>query len=365
MSTTVRDALIVAGGRGTRLQPLTFGHPKPLLSFCGRPFLDGVIARLAAAGIERTWLVVGAETGPFEDFAATVTGMDMRIVDEPEPLDTAGGVRSVAGALDGTSLVLNGDILTDVDFGQIIEHHVTSGADATLVLTRVEDTSSFGVCVRDGSRIVDFVEKPAPGTLPGQDAINAGTYVLEPGLFEQFPQGSLSFERDVFPGVLAAGGHVEGVAWDGVWSDLGTPERWLEGTRLALSGELAWPSLSGLDRRDDGVLAAGDAVIDATAALQGPTAVAGGSVAADAVIGPNTMIDPGVHVGRGAVVRDSVVMARTRVGDGVTLERVIVGTDAVIEPGARIGVDVVIGHGEHVPAGDEVSNGTRRPPRTD
>lgn len=364
MSTAVRDALIVAGGRGTRLQPLTFGRPKPLLSFCGRPFLDGVIARLAAAGVERTWLVVGADTAPFEAFADSITGMEMRIVDEPTPLDTAGGVRSVAADLEATCLVLNGDILTDVDLGMVIEHHITNAADATLVLTRVEDTSSFGVCVRDGTRIVDFVEKPAPGALPGQDAINAGTYVLEPELFDQFATGPLSFERDVFPGVLASGGHVEGVAWEGVWSDLGTPQRWLEGTRLALSGELSWPSLSGLARIEETVLVSDDASIDDAATLRGPTAVAGGSVAAGTTIGPNAMIDPGVEVGPGAVVTDSVIMAGTRVGAGLTLERVIVGTDAVLEPGARIGSDVVIGHGEHVRDGDEVLAGARRPPPT-
>ncbi len=266
---TVREACIVAGGAGTRLRPLTATTPKPLLPFCGVPFLSGVIERLAVVGVDRVLLVVGADPTPFEVLrpAAEWLGVTVEVVPEPEPLDTAGGVRAALARVSGAFLVLNGDILTDVPLREVVTTHAASGADATIVLTRVEDTSSFGVCVRDGSRITAFVEKPAPGTLPGQDAVNAGTYVLEPAALERFPEGRLSFERQVFPGLVEAGRHVEGFVSDAVWADLGTPDRYLAGHRLALDGVLAWPPLDAIADRGGGVRVAPDAEVAPDATL--------------------------------------------------------------------------------------------------
>ncbi len=246
MSAPVEDALIVAGGAGTRLWPLTAATPKPLLPFCGAPFLTGVLRRLADVGVRRVWLVVGADPSPFEVLRprAVQLGIDLVAVPEPTPLDTAGGVREAIEHIEATCLVLNGDILTDVDLAAAVATHRDAGAAATLVLTRVADTSSYGVCVREGTRIVGFVEKPAPGELPGQDAVNAGTYVLEPAAMRRFPRGRLSFERTVFPELVAAGAHVEGVASTAVWADLGTRTRYLDGHRLALDGDLDWPTLA-------------------------------------------------------------------------------------------------------------------------
>ncbi|MEX2486650.1 MAG: NDP-sugar synthase, partial [Nitriliruptoraceae bacterium] len=244
--TPVRDAMIVAGGAGTRLHPLTATTPKPLLPFCNAPFLQGVIERLATQGIERVVLVVGADITPFRSLTdrAATQGVTVTCVAEPEPLDTAGGVREALDLVGDTFLVLNGDVLTDLDVRTAVDAHVRSRADATIVLTRVEDTSTFGVCVRDGTRIVDFVEKPAPGTLPGQDTVNAGTYVLERRALETFPRGSLSFERTVFPTLVSGGAHVEGFVSSAVWTDLGTPERLRDGHRRVLDGELDWPTLA-------------------------------------------------------------------------------------------------------------------------
>lgn len=241
----VREAMIVAGGAGTRLRPLTLSTPKPLLPCCGEPFLLGVLRRLAAHGVRRVLLVVGPDPRPFAVLRAPAAqlGVTVTTVPEPEPLDTAGGVRSALDQVSGAFFVLNGDILTAVDLDRVVAAHRSAAAAATLVLTRVEDPSTFGVCVRDGSRIVDFVEKPAPGTLPGQDTVNAGTYLLEPDALAGFPAGRLSFERTVFPGLLAAGDHLEGVVHDGAWADLGTPDRYRAGHRLVLDGRVSWPGL--------------------------------------------------------------------------------------------------------------------------
>ncbi len=362
----VREAMIVAGGAGTRLRPLTATTPKPLLPFCGAPFLAGVIRRLAAIGVQRVLLVVGADPRPFDGLAADMGsfGVTVEAVPEPEPLDTAGGVRSALDRVTGTFLVLNGDILTDIDLSGVIKHHRDAGSDATLVLTRVDDPSSFGVCVRDGSRIVDFVEKPAPGDLPGQDTVNAGTYVLDPAALAPFPEGRLSFERDVFPGLVAAGAHVEGFVGDGVWADLGTPDRYLVGHRLALDGELRWPALSDLPADAAGVRRAASVEVATGATVVGPALLLPGAVVeAAAVVGPHVVLGRGTRAGAGAHVEGSVLFDGVRLGADASLTGAVVGRDATIGAGARldrgvvVGDEVTVGDGVEVPAGARVPAG--------
>ncbi|MEX0835775.1 MAG: NDP-sugar synthase [Nitriliruptor sp.] len=361
---TVREACIVAGGAGTRLRPLTATTPKPLLPFCGVPFLAGVIERLAAVGVERVLLVVGADPTPFEVLrpGAERLGIAIETVPEPGPLDTAGGVRSALDRVSGTFLVLNGDILTDVPLREAIAAHAAAEADATIVLTRVDDTSSFGVCVRDGSRITAFVEKPAPGTLPGQDAVNAGTYVLEPAALERFPEGRLSFERQVFPGLVEAGGHVEGHVSDAVWADLGTPDRYLAGHRLALDGRLAWPPLDAITDRGEGVRVAPGADVTSGATLIGPVLVRPGAhVAAGATVGPYVVLGDRSVVSAEAVVRDSVLGTDVVLGDGVVAHGLLAGPGARVASGTVLGRDVVLGDGVAVEPGDAVPDGARIP----
>jgi mannose-1-phosphate guanylyltransferase len=361
---SVRDALIVAGGAGTRLRPLTATTPKPLLPFCGQPFLAGVLARLAAVGVERVLLVVGADPSPFEVLRphAAALGLRLEAVPEPEPLDTAGGVRAAVDGLAGTFLVLNGDILTDVDLGAAIDAHRRADATATLVLTRVGDTSSFGVCVREGTRITAFVEKPEPGTLPGQDAINAGTYVLEPDALTRFPVGRLSFERQVFPQLVEDGDHVEGYVSDAVWADLGTPERLRAGHRLALDGRLHWPALQTVPADEAGVRRARDVELAATARLVGPVLLAAGVRIGDAaVVGPYATVGADTRIDRGAQVRDSVIAEGAVVGEHVHLDQALLGARARIGDDAQVGPDLVLGDGATIEAGADVPAGTRLP----
>lgn len=361
----VTDAMIVAGGKGTRLRPLTLDTPKPLLEFCGAPFLEGVMHRVADAGVTRLWLVVGQDTEVFETALAAPAaelGLELRCVPEPEPLDTAGGVRSVADQVAGAFLVLNGDVLTDVDLRAVVDAHERAGAEATLVLTRVEDTSTFGVCVREGTRITSFVEKPPPGTLPGQDAINAGTYVLEPSVFDGHAPGRLSFERQVFPALLERGGHVEGVVWDGVWADLGTPERYRDGTRSALDGALSWPSVTDVPDRGDGVRVAADAVVAPDARLDGPVLVcAGATIGAGAQVGPHTVVGAGATVDAGATVTGSVLFAGATVGAEVAVDGLLAGVGSQVSAGATVGRDAVIGDRIVIGADDVVADEGRVP----
>jgi mannose-1-phosphate guanylyltransferase len=361
---TVREACIVAGGAGTRLRPLTATTPKPLLPFCGEPFLAGVLARLAEVGVERVLLVVGADPAPFAALepAAAALGITLEAVPEPAPLDTAGGVRAALDRVTGTFLVLNGDILTDIDLGELIAAHRAAGAAATIALTRVEDTSSFGVCVREGSRITAFVEKPAPGALPGQDAINAGTYVLEPDALQRFPEGRLSFERQVFPGLVADGDHVEGFVSDAVWADLGTPERFLAGHRLALEGALRWPALDAVPDRGDGVRTAPGAKVEEGAELVGPVLVcADAHVAAGARVGPHVVLGRGASIGAGTRVEDSVLDRDVALGADLTAVRLLAGPGAHVASGTVLGRDLVLGDGIQIGSDQTLPDGCRRP----
>jgi NDP-sugar pyrophosphorylase family protein len=344
---------------------LTYDTPKPLLDFCGEPFLLGVLRRLAEAGVARVLLVVGAVTEPFDRLRAPAAqlGLDLVSVPEPEPLDTAGGVRSVLDQLGDRFLVLNGDILTDVDLASVAAAHARAGADATMVLTCVEDTSSFGVAVRDATRVSRFVEKPPPGSLPGQDAINAGTYLLEAHVLAAHPEGSLSFERDVFPGLIERGGHLEGFVWEGVWADLGTPRRYRDGHRLALDGELRWPSVTRVPERAPGIRIADDAEVADDATLHAPVLILEQArIGAGAVVGPGTVIGRGCDVGEHVRLGSCILHEDVHIGAEVVADGLIAGRGCRIDSGARLGTDVVLGSGRSVAADERLADGERRPP---
>jgi mannose-1-phosphate guanylyltransferase len=348
-------AMIVAGGRGTRLLPVTEHVPKPMLPFCGAPFLAGLARRLGAAGIERVGLVVGADTAPFAPLVPLLAphGIEVTIVPEPTPLDTAGGVRTATLGLDEPVLVLNGDVLSDLDLVALCELHARTGAAATIALTRVPDTSAFGVCVLKGDRITEFVEKPEPGTLPDHDTINAGAYVLSPGVLGRFADGPLSFEREVFPTLLASGELLTGHVHAGVWTDLGTPERFLAGQRLVLDGAMPWAPLSDLadlgeleDRPSRaGILVGRDVRVAKDARLDAPVVLGDGvSVGSGAAVGPHVVAAAGVHVGDGADVADTLL------ADGVLVGQRAVVSEALLAPGARVA------------AGAQVSGAVAGPP---
>ncbi len=326
-------AVVLAGGEGTRLRPLTYTTPKPLLPIANRPFLEHQLTWLADHGVTEVVLSIGYRPDAFTAHFAGggVAGLRLTYAVEPEPLGTAGAIRFAAetGGFLGRSgdttgsgrfLVCNGDVLTDLDVTALVRFHDQAGAEATISLTRVEDPSAFGVVptTPDG-RVLGFVEKPPPGEAP-TDWINAGTYVLEASVLDLIPPGrAVSIERETFPALLEREAKLYALASPGYWLDIGTPAKYLQANTDRLPpGESLCPP-------------------DAT--------VAAGAVVESSVLGAR------VVVGEGARVVRSVLLDGARVEAGAVVVDSVVGGQAVVGAGAVVEDVSIIGPGASVPAG--------------
>lgn len=332
-------AIVLVGGFGTRLRPLTLQRPKQLLPIVHRSMLEVVVERLGAAGVTEVILSVGFEPDQFRTAFpdGVCAGVPLTYAQEPEPLDTAGAIAFAArtAGVDEPFLALNGDVISDLDHAAIVEAHLASGARATIALTPVEDPSRYGVVVTDeDGRVTQFIEKPPPGTAPS-NRINAGAYVLSPDVIDLVPVGqAASIERDVFP-ALAAEGTLRAFDTDGYWVDAGTPASYL-GVQLDLiAGRGPGPALDGVH----------------------PSAtIHPGATVVDAVIGA------GAVIGDGATVTRSVVMAGAQVGPGSVVEESLIGGDAHLGEGVTIRNLSVVGFGATVTDGATLDGGTE-PPR--
>ena len=328
-------AIVLVGGFGTRLRPLTSDLPKQMLPVVDRPMIEHVVGHLAANGVDEVVLSLGFLPDAFREAYpdGACAGVPLHYAVEPEPLDTAGAIRFAAedAGIDDTFLVLNGDVLTDLPFGELVEAHRATGAEGTISLTPVDDPSRYGVVPTDGSgRVLGFVEKPAPGEAPC-NWINAGTYVLEPSVLDRIQSGRrVSVEREVFP-AMAADGALFGYQSTAYWVDTGTPEAYL-GVQLDILDGVRGPSLPGVDVK---------ATVD------------GADV-------DRSVVGPGAVVAAGARVVDSVVMAGASIGEGAVVEGSLVGSGATVGRDARLLELTVVGHGGAVEAGERLV-ATRRP----
>ena len=319
-------AVVLVGGFGTRLRPLTYDIPKPMLPVGHRPMIAHLVDRLGRGGVSEVVLALGFRPEPFvEAFPDNMCGdVRLRYAVEPEPLDTAGAIRFAAeeAGIDDTFIVANGDVLTDLDVGALVAEHRRFGADATLHLIGVDDPSAFGVVDLAGDgRIRAFVEKPAPGTEPS-NLINAGTYVFEPSVLELIEPGvKVSVERDTFQRLVRAGS-IYGVATDDYWIDAGRPELY-RAANLDLLG--------GARRFDRCEPIAATATVAANATIVNSiigdgASVAEGATVTDSVVLPHAVIAAGAHVERSLVM--GAIGADARVADSM------VGAGGVVESGA-------------------------------
>ena len=299
-------ALILAGGEGTRLRPLTYTIPKSLLPICNRPFLEHQLRLMRMHGITEAMLLTGYLADAFDPFVERMAGegITLEVVREEAPLGTAGAVRNVLDRMDETTIVFNGDVLTDLDLSALLEAHRSTGAVATLTLTPVEDAGPYGLVPLDEQgRVQGFIEKPPPEVASKGGSINAGTYVLEPETLADVPAGEMwSFERQVFPGLVERGAPVYGYPSEAYWLDIGTPERYLQAH---------WDVLDGRSKTAEPVgRRLGDVLLDEGAeapegigpAVLGPRAL----IAPDAVAARVVLLE-GASIDAGANVRDMIL----------------------------------------------------------
>lgn len=344
------QAVILAGGEGTRLRPLTLSVPKPVVPVVDRPFLRHQLDLLTRVGVQDVVFCIAYQPdrvrAVFGDGSAA--GKRIRYAVEETPLGTGGAVKNAEPWLDGTTLVFNGDVLTDVDLPAVVERHRRSGAAATLVLTPVPNPAAYGLVETDASGGVRrFIEKPDPSQIT-TDTINAGIYVLETSTLALMPPGvNHSIERAFFPALLARGDRVSAYVHRGYWIDIGTPEKYQQVHRDILGARFP-VALDGRPRAGGWVH--DEAHVDPGAELEAPFYIGPRSrIAAGARIGAGSVLTAGVSVAAGARVADSVLwegteLAREARVEGALLGRgVRVGEHASVAPGAVLGGGTVIG----------------------
>jgi mannose-1-phosphate guanylyltransferase len=337
----VLEAVLLVGGQGTRLRPLTVTTPKPMLPVAGLPCTEHQIARARDAGVTR--VVLGTSYKPevfLEHFGdGSRFGVELVYVTEDVPLGTGGAIRHVAGALqsgpDDPVLVFNGDILSGHDIAGQVARWRSDSADVSLYLTRVEDPRAYGLVPTDErGRVQQFLEKPSTPEEIVTDQINAGCYVFRRSVIDAIPTGRpVSVERETFPGLLAAGAVVTGFVDEGYWLDLGRPLDFVQGSRDLVTGRAPSSILPG--PVGDAMVVPG-AEVAQTAVLSGGTFVgAGATVGPDAVVEGSVLFD-GAMVAAGAHVRDSAIGYGAIVGSGAFLDGVVVGDRAVVGPGNEL-----------------------------
>jgi mannose-1-phosphate guanylyltransferase len=354
-------ALILVGGEGTRLRPLTLTTPKQLLPVAEVPMISRIVGHLAEFGVREVILSMGYRPDAFlaafpDDRCA---GVALRYVVEPEPLDTGGAVRFAAepAGVEETVLVLNGDVLTDLDIDSMLNRHAARRAEATIHLAWVDDPSAYGVVLTNADgRVETFVEKPAPGSSPG-NWINAGTYVLDPAAIARIPPGRpVSLERETFP-VLAEAGRLFALQSDAYWLDAGTPEKYLAANLDLLDRKYADPA-PGADRGHEGLWSVGAAVVDGE--VIPPALVGDAAYLARGARVHRTVVGAGARVLEGAVVQGSVLLPGSVVRSEASVEDSVIGEGAVVGEGARVVSFSVLGAGAEVPARARLS-GDRLP----
>ena len=346
------QAVVLVGGMGTRLRPLTHEIPKQMLCVAGVTMLERVVERLGSFGVDRVVLSMGYRPDVFlEAFpAGEVAGVDIVYAVEPEPLDTAGGIRFAAdfAGLQETFLVVNGDILCDFDISALLEAHRNNGGNATIALIPVEDPSAFGVVATDGDgRVRAFVEKPRREEAPS-NLINAGIYVLEPAALASVEPGAkASIEKAVFP-LLASRGELFAVPFEGFWIDAGTVDNF-----RTVNLEF----LSVLVRGDTG--AASSAEID----LVGATPP-GFELVGDSLVAKSARIDPGARiiasvVGPNAVLEAGCLVVKSVVMAGATIARHAQILDSIVGVGGMVPPEAVLDEGSVLAKGAPLSRGDR------
>jgi mannose-1-phosphate guanylyltransferase len=319
------QAIVLVGGKGTRLRPLTYATPKPMVPILGVPFLARTLEKLRNAGVRDVILPAGYMPQAIVDYFGdgSQLGMSLRYVIEDEPLGTAGALKNVQRYIDGPFLVLNGDILTSLDLDVMISEHKRRGGIGLLHLITVDDPSAFGAVVHDTDGLVsEFVEKPPKESAPSNE-VNAGTYLFEPQVLDMIPAGrNVSIEQETFPKIIASD-HLYEYTTDDYWMDLGSPEHYLTAHADILARRMPLAE-----------------VPEAVNVYADPTA----KIDRSAELGPNVVVGAGSTIGPRAKVRNSVLWDNVTIEEDVHVEGAILASGAVIGANAHVDDDSVVGH---------------------
>ncbi|MGE0454122.1 MAG: sugar phosphate nucleotidyltransferase [Vicinamibacteria bacterium] len=340
-------AVILVGGEGTRLRPLTLETPKPVVPVVDRPFLLHQLDLLQTAGVREIVFSVAYRPEKIQAVFGDGSAFGRRIhyAVEDDPLGTGGAVRNAQAFLDDTTIVLNGDVLTDVDLPAVVAEHRRGAARATIVLTPVDNPAAYGLVETEaGGQVRRFIEKPSPSEIT-TDRINAGIYVLESSALDAIPAGvNYSIERGFFPGLLSRGERVQSYDHRGYWIDIGTPEKYLQVHRDILHARFR-VALDGAVR--DGGVVHPTAEVAADARLVAPF-----------YVGPRCRVGPGAELGPGAVLVADVELAEAAcVQDSVLWQGTALGRAARVT-GALLGARVRVGHDARVGAGAVLGSGS-------
>jgi mannose-1-phosphate guanylyltransferase len=351
------QAVILVGGEGTRLRPLTSTVPKPVVPLVDRPFIAYMLEWLRAHGIDDVIMSCGFLASGVRNVLGdgSAVGVKLRFVEEPDPRGTAGALKFAESMLDERFLMLNGDVLTDIDLTQQIAQHERTRATATLALVPVADPTAYGlVHLAEDHSVRDFVEKPSSDQID-TNLISAGAYVLQRDVLELIPpHRNVSIEREVWPQLIGNG--LYGYASDSYWLDIGTPARYLQGTFDIIEGNVR----TAVQKR----LGASYLAVDDAADVQGrvvPPAVVerGVHVAAGAHVGSLVVLGHDVAIGAGSTVERAVILGGTRIGEGCTLRDCIVAAGCHVGDGTQILGGAVLGEGVTVGPDNTIAHGAR------
>lgn len=335
------QAVILVGGEGTRLRPLTSNMPKPIVPLVDRPFMAFMLEWLRRHDVDDVVMSCGFLATAVKDVLGDGSryGLRLRFVEEPDPRGTAGALKYAEDLLDDRFLMLNGDVLTDIDLTAQMAQHEQTGATGTLALVPVEDPSAYGlVRLHSDNAVREFVEKPSADQID-TNLISAGAYVLERSILDEVPKDqNVSIEREVWPRLVGHG--LYGFPTEAYWLDIGTPDRYLQGTFDILEGKV-------------------DTAVS-TRMGEFPSLVEpGASVAADAHIGPLVVLGDGVTVGAGSTIERSVVLSGTTIGAGCTVSDSIVAAGVTIGDGTQVTAGAVLGEGVGIGANNIVTRGAK------
>jgi NDP-sugar pyrophosphorylase family protein len=337
-------AVILAGGEGTRLRPLTNTRPKPLLPVLGKPCVEYIIRSLADAGVETAFLTCGYRSQDMVDALGNGKqfGLDLRFAFEEKPAGTAGAVKLLQDQLKGTIVVVSGDVLADVDIRSLVNYHREKGALATMALTTVDKPEEFGIVGLDtDGRIVRFKEKPKTEEV-FSNLINAGIYVLEPRALHDIPTGEkFDFSKQLFPKLLERGEKLYGMALNGLWKDIGRP-------RDLLDANLKMAERKGQEVKIDGVNCSGRIVAASFNGrgfeVHGPSYIGDGAEIGAGSVLRSCAIGSGAGIGKEVKISDSFLMDGCKIGEGSIMEGSLLGKGCVIGPGIKL-VNSVLGDG--------------------